>query len=89
MMPISDPHDRFFLSTPNSHERDLLSQTTSVTFCLHQWIKKPFPNAVFFWNGFVIHQRKEFGTVKILNFGTPQTIAIIILKIEKFDVTLH
>ena len=29
------------------------------------------------------------GTVKILKFGTPQTIAIIVLKIEKFDVTLH
>ena len=28
-------------------------------------------------------------TVKILIFGTPQTIAIIVLKIEKFDVTLH
>ena len=28
-------------------------------------------------------------TVKILKFGTPQTIAIIILEIEKFDVTLH
>ena len=28
-------------------------------------------------------------TVKILKFGTPQTIAIIILTIEKFDVTLH
>ena len=28
-------------------------------------------------------------TVKILEFGTPQTIAIIVLKIEKFDVTLH
>ena len=28
-------------------------------------------------------------TVKILNFGTPQTIAIIVLKIEKFEVTLH
>ena len=28
-------------------------------------------------------------TVKILKFGTPQTIALIILKIEKFDVTLH
>ena len=28
-------------------------------------------------------------TVKILKFGTPQTIAIIILKLEKFDVTLH
>ena len=30
-----------------------------------------------------------FCTVKILKFGTPQTIAIIVLKIEKFDVTLH
>ena len=29
------------------------------------------------------------GTVKILKFGTPLTIAIIVLKIEKFDVTLH
>ena len=28
-------------------------------------------------------------TVKILKFGTPQTIAIIVLKIEKFDATLH
>ena len=28
-------------------------------------------------------------TVKILKFGTPQTIAIIVLKIEKFDLTLH
>ena len=27
--------------------------------------------------------------VKILKFGTPQTIAIIVLKKEKFDVTLH
>ena len=26
---------------------------------------------------------------KILKFGTPQTIAIIVLKIEKFAVTLH
>ena len=28
-------------------------------------------------------------TVKILKFGTPQTIVLIVLKIEKFDVTLH
>ena len=28
-------------------------------------------------------------TVKILKFGTPQTIAIIVLKIERFEVTLH
>ena len=30
-----------------------------------------------------------YDTVKILKFGTPQTIAIIVLKIEKFEVTLH
>ena len=30
----------------------------------------------------------KVSTVKILKFGTPQTIAIIVLKIEKFDVTL-
>ena len=28
-------------------------------------------------------------TVKILKFGTPQTIAIIVLRIEKFDETMH
>ena len=28
-------------------------------------------------------------TVKILKFGTPQIIPIIVLKIEKFDVKLH
>ena len=28
-------------------------------------------------------------TVKILKFGTPQIIAIIVLKLVKFDVTLH
>ena len=28
-------------------------------------------------------------TVKNLKFGTAQTIATIVLKIEKFDVTLH
>ena len=33
--------------------------------------------------------RYDIGTVKILKFGTPQTIAIIVIKIEKFDVTLH
>ena len=31
----------------------------------------------------------KYYTVKILKFGTPQTIATIVLKIEKFDVTLH
>ena len=34
-------------------------------------------------------QRHNVCTVKILKFGTPQTIAIIVLIIVKFDVTLH
>ena len=35
------------------------------------------------------YKSHPLNTVKILKFGTPQTIAIIVLKIEKFDVTLH
>ena len=35
------------------------------------------------------YQFANLTTVKILKFGTPQTIAIIVLKIEKFDITLH
>ena len=48
---------------------------------------------------YVLNQYEDFhqtcigtdlrGTVKILKFGTPQTIAIIVLKIETFNVTLH
>ena len=34
-------------------------------------------------------RQANHSTVKILKFGTPQTIAIIVLKIEKSDVTLH
>ena len=34
-------------------------------------------------------RKNKSNTVKILKFGTPQTIAIIVLKIEKFDVQLH
>ena len=40
-------------------------------------------------NHALLHSRGKTITVKILKFGTPQTIAIIVLKIEKFDVTLH
>ena len=45
-----------------------------------------------------LHRQAVFGnitrfilviTVKILKFGTPQTIAIIVLKLVKFDETLH
>ena len=31
----------------------------------------------------------DSSTIKIIKFGTPQTIAIIVLRIEKFDETLH
>ena len=46
----------------------------------------------------ITHPNDNFGysyplishtTVKILKFGTAQTIAIIVLKIEKFDVRLY
>ena len=38
----------------------------------------------------LLHEKggKNESTVKILKFGTPQTIAIIVLKIETFNVTL-
>ena len=36
-----------------------------------------------------VHDRSTEYTVKILKVGTPQTIAIIVLKLVKFDVTLH
>ena len=36
-----------------------------------------------------INRSSTLYTVKIVKFGTPETIAIIDLKIEKFDVTLH
>ena len=35
------------------------------------------------------HTKNFKYTVKILKFGTPQTIVIIVLKLVKFDVTLH
>ena len=41
-----------------------------------------------YWN-FMNQTLLKYCTVKILKFGTPQTIAIIVLKLVKFDVTLH
>ena len=41
-----------------------------------------------YWN-FMTQTLLKYCTVKILKFGTPQTIAIIVLKLVKFDVTLH
>ena len=45
----------------------------------------PCPTAGLFRKGLT----SIIATVKILKFGTPQTIAIIVLEIEKFDLTLH
>ena len=45
---------------------------------LHIWFKQ-----------YLFENLHKYITVKILKFGTPQTIALIVLKIEKFDVTLH
>ena len=42
-----------------------------------------------YMNGGEEKKKEKWCTVKILKFETPQTIAIIVLKIEKFDVTLH
>ena len=39
--------------------------------------------------GFRTLDHMNWCTVKILKFGTPQTIAITVLKIEKFDIILH
>ena len=35
----------------------------------------------------VSKERSGLNTVKVLKFGTPQTICIIVLKYKKFDVT--
>ena len=40
-------------------------------------------------NAWPLQKNLKIITVKILEFGTPQTIAIIVIKIEMFDVTLH
>ena len=37
----------------------------------------------------IMHITIRSCTVNILKVGTPQTIAIIVLKLVKFDVTLH
>ena len=49
----------------------------------------PFSNMPAHWYKLISLSFPPFSAVKILKFGTPQTIAIIVLKIEKFDVTLH
>ena len=43
---------------------------------------------IFTWSGSACLEMHAY-TVKILKFGTPKTIAILVLKVEKFDVALH
>ena len=63
--------------------------TTFKIFDNVKWIETKkkaiqFNNKMFGCNALTI-----VNTVKILKFGTPKTLAIIVLKIEKFDVTLN
>ena len=68
---------------------------TDVKFILGVPVLKHIRLLLFLYDGidliwcFWIFNKNSQTTVKILKFGTPQTIAIIVLKIEKFDVTLH
>ena len=56
----------------------MIFKVINYTHLIERW--QQFHTNVWNWN---------YVTVKILKFGTPQTIAVIVLKIEKFDVTLH
>ena len=66
------------------HERICVCRTAYVKHAL-QCVKG---HAVTAYTFFLLNKLKIY-TVKILKFGTPPTIAIIALKIEKFAVTLH
>ena len=66
------------LFTHNAHS-DMCKISRAIEKCINIILMQ---NDLMSQSGIVI-------TVKILKFGTPQTIAIIVLKIEKFDVTLH
>ena len=80
-MPISDPRDRFFYPH-HKHMKDTLIFLDTI------YPKYVEINASKTVHLFIVPKLINF-TVKILKFGTPQTIAIIVLNIEKFDVTLH
>ena len=70
---------------PELHVLGILSRLVSNALILQfntASIGKTDMGLYFFLNNMLV-------TVKILKFGTPQTIAIIVLKIEKFEVTLH
>ena len=63
--------------------KDGIIQEIPFSFLLVNWSSpdQPAPCAILC---FIIKP-----TVKILKVGTPQTIAIIVQKLVKFDVTLH
>ena len=52
-------------------------------------LRLPFYNPTDYCKLYMCKCMILLNTVKILKFGTPQTIAIIVLKVVKFDVTLH
>ena len=63
-------------------------QTSSAEVTLYFYFRIVFRDSKGYRESMLVSFDIKF-TVKILKFGTPQTIAIIVLKIEKFDVTLH
>ena len=52
-------------------------------------ICKPICPPISFETGGINESNHVYEYRKILKFGTPQILAVIVLKIEKFDVTLH
>ena len=77
------------IDTPYLCHIDLkISSLTAVTFCRLelQPVVTKIPKCEVGMKGFC---EILFTTIKILTVGTTQTIAIIVLKLVKFDVTLH
>ena len=64
------------------------SQHSNINYGLHS-ITEKFEMRFDKISEIIIEISSSSSTVKILKFGTPQTIAIIVLKLVKFDVTLH
>ena len=58
---------------------------------MDKWMKicKPICPPISFETGGINESNHVYEYRKILKFGTPQILAVIVLKIEKFDVTLH
>ena len=90
----------YFIVKSDLHIVQALTHTHTHSWCLHCKQQKPRPAGTSEQSGLCLlyacnllklrylpHEIRH--TVKILKFGTPQTIAIIVLRIGKFDVTLH